>query len=226
LDGWWAEAYRPEVGWAIGDGREHGEDPAWDAHEAEQLYRLLEQEVIPAFYDRSPDGIPRAWVQRMRASMAELTPRFSTNRMVREYVERLYLPAALAYRDRTADRAGKTVLLCKRRKTIEDHWPQLGFGNLVIQEEDGHLTFTVPVFMPGLKPDTVRVQLCAEPREGEETDIHPMIRGAAVSDSPPGYSFSARIPARRPAGDYTPRIIPALEGGIVPIESNLILWYR
>jgi starch phosphorylase len=226
LDGWWAEAYRPEVGWAIGDGREHGEDPAWDAHEAEQLYRLLEQEVIPAFYDRSPDGIPRAWVQRMRASMAELTPRFSTNRMVREYVERLYLPAALAYRDRTADRAGKTVLLCQRRKTIEDHWPQLGFGNLVIQEEDGHLTFTVPVFMPGLKPDTVRVQLCAEPREGEETDIHPMIRGAAVSDSAPGYSFSARIPARRPAGDYTPRIIPALEGGIVPIESNLILWYR
>ena len=114
LDGWWAEAYRPEVGWAIGDGREHGEDPAWDAHEAEQLYRLLEQEVIPAFYDRGLNGIPRAWVQRMRTSMAELTPQFSTNRMVREYVERLYLPAAQAYRDRTAERAAKAVHLCRR----------------------------------------------------------------------------------------------------------------
>ncbi|MFZ0135168.1 MAG: alpha-glucan family phosphorylase, partial [Desulfobacterales bacterium] len=159
LDGWWAEAYRPEVGWAIGDGREHGEDPNWDAYEAEQLYCLLEQEVIPAFYDRGPDGIPGAWVHRMRASMAELTPRFSTNRMVREYVERLYLPAAQAYRDRTADRAGRAVLICQRRKTLEAHWPRLGFGNLEIQEEEGHLTFKVPVFMPGLKPDAVRVQL-------------------------------------------------------------------
>ncbi|MGA8020032.1 MAG: alpha-glucan family phosphorylase [Desulfobacterales bacterium] len=226
LDGWWAEAYRPEVGWAIGDGREHGEDPAWDAQESEQLYRLLEQEVIPAFYDRGPDGIPRAWVHRMRASMAELTPQFSTNRMVREYVERLYLPAALAYRDRTADRAGKAVLLCRRRKTLEAHWPRLGFGDLEIQQEEGHFTFKVPVFMPGLKPDAIRVQLCAEPREGEEPDIHPMIRGEAVSDPAPGYSYSARIPARRPAGDYTPRIIPALEGALVPIEANLILWYR
>jgi starch phosphorylase len=226
LDGWWAEAYRPEVGWAIGDGREHGEDPAWDAHEAEQLYRLLEQEVIPAFYDRGLNGIPRAWVLKMRTSMAELTPQFSTNRMVREYVERLYLPAALAYQDRTADRADKAVLLCRRRKTLEDRWPQLGFGGLVIQQEEGHLTFTVPVFMPGLKPDAVRVQLCAEPREGEETDIHPMIRGEAVSNPAPGYFYNARIPARRPAGDYTPRIIPALEAALVPIESNLILWYR
>ena len=94
LDGWWAEAYRPEVGWALGDGREHGDDPAWDAREAEQLYRLLEEEVIPAFYDRDSNGIPKTWTQRMRLSMAELTPQFSSNRMVREYVEKLYLPAA------------------------------------------------------------------------------------------------------------------------------------
>jgi starch phosphorylase len=88
------------------------------------------------------------------------------------------------------------------------------------------LTFTVPVFMPGLKPDAIRVQLCAEPREGEEPDIHPMIRGEAVSNPATGYSYSARIPARRPAGDFTPRIIPASKGAIVPIESTLILWYR
>jgi glucan phosphorylase len=96
LDGWWAEAYRPEVSWALGDGQEHGDDPAWDAREAEQLYRLLEEEVIPAFYDRDTKGILTTWTNRMRLSMAELTPQFSTNQMVREYVEKLHLPAAVA----------------------------------------------------------------------------------------------------------------------------------
>ena len=97
LDGWWAEAYTPEVGWALGDGREHGDDPAWDAVEADALYELLEREVIPEFYARDEQGIPTAWVARMRESMARLTPRFSANRTVREYTEQHYLPAATAY---------------------------------------------------------------------------------------------------------------------------------
>ena len=82
LDGWWAEAYTPEVGWALGDGNEHGDDPAWDAREAEQLYTLLEQKVVPEFYDRNEKGIPTAWISRMRESMAQLTPRFSAARAV------------------------------------------------------------------------------------------------------------------------------------------------
>ena len=85
LDGWWAEAYTPEVGWALGDGREHDNDTAWDAVEAGQLYDLLEQQVVPEFYRRDENGIPTAWVARMRESMARLTPRFSANRAVREY---------------------------------------------------------------------------------------------------------------------------------------------
>ena len=76
LDGWWAEAYTPEVGWALGDGREHGDDPAWDAVEAEALYDLLEHEVVPEFYARDQQGIPIAWVMRMRKSMAQLRPVF------------------------------------------------------------------------------------------------------------------------------------------------------
>ena len=103
LDGWWAEAYTPEVGWALGDGQEHGDDPAWDAVEADALYDLLEREVIPEFYTRDESGIPTAWVKRMRESMARLTPRFSANRAVREYTEQHYLPAAAAYRLRIAD---------------------------------------------------------------------------------------------------------------------------
>ena len=110
LDGWWAEAYAPEVGWALGDGQEHGDDPAWDAAEADTLYELLEGEVIPEFYARDEQGIPTAWVARMRESMARLTPRFSANRTVREYTEQHYLPAAdklSAARGRQGCRSGK-----------------------------------------------------------------------------------------------------------------------
>jgi glycogen phosphorylase len=94
LDGWWAEAYAPDLGWALGDGQEHGDDPGWDAAEAEMLYERLEREVIPEFYARNDQGIPTAWVARMRESMARLTPLFSADRAVREYTEQHYLPAA------------------------------------------------------------------------------------------------------------------------------------
>ena len=94
LDGWWAEAYTPEVGWAMGDGREHDHDPNVDAAEAEALYDLLEHQVVPEFYSRGPEGVPTAWVARMRASMARLTPQFSASRTVREYTTKYYLPAA------------------------------------------------------------------------------------------------------------------------------------
>ena len=96
LDGWWAEAFRPDVGWALGDGQEHGDDPAWDAAEADALYERLEHEVIPEFYARDAGGFPRAWVARIRESMARLTPRFSATRAVRDYTDQRYLPAAAA----------------------------------------------------------------------------------------------------------------------------------
>lgn len=97
LDGWWAEAYRPEVGWAIGDGKEHGDDPAWDATEANALYEKLEREIIPMFYNKDQRGIPVEWVAHIRESLASLTPQFSANRSVREYTEKYYVPAAKSY---------------------------------------------------------------------------------------------------------------------------------
>jgi len=107
LDGWWAEAYTPEAGWAIGDGREHFE-PGWDAVETGQLFRLLEEQVVPEFYERDADGIPRAWVARIRASLSRLTPRFSSNRMLAQYLEQP-VPARsrrIPAQDRRAPAAG------------------------------------------------------------------------------------------------------------------------
>jgi starch phosphorylase len=122
LDGWWAEAYTPEVGWALGDGREHGDDPAWDAVEADALYDLLERQVIPEFYTRDESGIPTAWVKRMRESMARLTPRFSANRTVREYTEQHYLPAAAAYRERAADKGAIGGQMVDWQHSLEQKW--------------------------------------------------------------------------------------------------------
>ena len=95
-----------------GTARNIDDDPAWDAAEAEALYDLLEREVIPEFYARDGQGIPTAWVARMRNSMASLTPRFSADRAVREYTEQHYLPAAAAYRERAADKgaAGRQMV--------------------------------------------------------------------------------------------------------------------
>ena len=122
MDGWWAEAYAPEVGWALGDGQEHGDDPAWDAVEAEALYELLEREVIPEFYTRDDQGIPTAWVKRMRESMANLTPRFSASRAVCEYTEERYLPATAAYGERAADQGAVGRQMVDWQHDLEQKW--------------------------------------------------------------------------------------------------------
>ena len=93
LDGWWAEGYGPELGWAIGGTEEHPDEHAGDAADAAALLGVLEHEVIPAFYERDEAGLPRRWLAMMRESIAQVGEHFNTGRMVAEYVERYYLPA-------------------------------------------------------------------------------------------------------------------------------------
>ncbi|MGB9753442.1 alpha-glucan family phosphorylase [Roseiflexus castenholzii] len=94
LDGWWPEAYNGKNGWAIGEEREYSNQDEQDWHDSQHLYRILEQEVIPTYYDRGPDGIPHRWLAIAKESIATVAPVFSTRRMVKEYVTRLYLPVA------------------------------------------------------------------------------------------------------------------------------------
>ena len=93
LDGWWDEGFNGENGWAIGDRQPDGDEAAQDAADAAEMYRLLEEEIVPAFFDREADGVPAAWLRTMRASIAGALWQFSTARMLTEYVDRLYLPA-------------------------------------------------------------------------------------------------------------------------------------
>jgi starch phosphorylase len=146
-DGWWAEAYAPDIGWAIGDGREHGEDPGWDAAEAEALYGLLEEQIVPEFYARNEAGIPAKWVSRVRESMARLTPEYSAHRVVRQYTESHYIPAAAAYAAR-ADQRGKLggeVLAWQQE--LAGKWNGVSFGPVKVENADGGMRFEVPVHL-------------------------------------------------------------------------------
>ena len=225
LDGWWAEAYSPEVGWALGDGREHGEDPAWDAIEAGALYDLLEREVIPEFYGRDEQGIPGAWVKRMRESMAQLTPRFSTNRALHEYTERYYLPAATAYRARSAGKGAVGVRMVEWQRALRQHWGALRFGEMQIQTADGQHVFELQVYFDELDPDAVRVELYAE-AAGDGAPVRQEMKRVRPLVGANGCAYRAGVAANRPATDYTPRLIARHDGVAVPLEEAHILWQR
>jgi starch phosphorylase len=226
LDGWWAEAYAPEVGWALGDGREHGDDPAWDAVEAEALYDLLEREVVPEFYTRDDQGIPGAWVARMRESMARLTPRFSTNRAVREYTEQHYLPAAAAYLARAADKGAIGVQLVDWRRALNEKWAALRFGQVKLETDGAQHVFEVQAYLDDLDPEAVRVELYAEGVNGSPPQRVGMKRVRQLVGATSGYAYRAGVPAARAATDYTVRVIPQREGVSVPLEDTRILWQR
>jgi len=226
LDGWWAEAYTPDVGWALGDGQEHGDDPAWDAVEAEALYDLLEWEVIPEFYTRDEHGMPTAWVKRMRESMARLTPRFSTNRTVREYTEQHYLPAALAYRERAADKGTVGRQMVDWQHSLEQQWATLHFGDVKVETRGEQHVFEVQVCLHDLDPKAVRVELYADGVNGGAPVRQEMQRLRPLAGASGGYVYSVAVSAARPPADYTARVIPYCDGVAIPLEEARILWQR
>jgi len=226
LDGWWAEAYAPEVGWALGDGQEHGDDPAWDAAEANALYDLLEREVVREFYSRDRNGIPTAWVARMRESMARLAPRFSANRAVRDYTEQHYLPAAAAYRARAADKGALGAQIVNWRQTLEQKWPGLRFGQVKVETAGEQHVFEVELHLNELNPNAVRVELYADGTKDHDPVRKEMTRIRQLTGPANGCVYRAGVPATRPATAYTPRIIPHHPGISVPLETGRISWQR
>ncbi len=227
LDGWWAEAYDPAVGWAIGDGREHDADPAWDRFEADQLYRLLETEVAPAFYQRDPRGIPTRWLAKMRESMARLTPHFSANRMVRQYTEQYYLPLARDYLRRHRDDQAVARDLLAWRHRLESQWHTLHFGEVTVSREGEVHRFQIQVYLGNLAPEAVQVEIYADPPAPDEapwrfpmTPVHPLLGSVG------GFLYRGEAPASRPPEHYTVRIVPHHAEARIPLEVTPILWQR
>jgi starch phosphorylase len=226
LDGWWAEAYTAEVGWALGDGREHGDDPAWDAAEAEALYDLLEREVVPEFYARDEHEIPKGWTARMRESMAKLTPRFSASRVEREYVEGCYLPAAAAVRARAANKGAVGKLIVEWKHDLDRQWSALRFGEVKVETTGDQHIFEVEVFLHELDPREVRVELYADGTDGADAVRQEMTQMCPMAGTPGGYVYRATAAAARPATDYTARVLPYRDGVKIPLEQARILWQR
>lgn len=225
LDGWWAEAYTPELGWALGDGFEHDDISDWDVEEAEQLYRILEDEVVPCFYRRNEQGLPVEWVARMRESMGSLTAQYSSNRMLREYTEDYYLPLAEAYQQRSTD-FNIAVELEAWHTQLKQHWQWIHFGNVSTRDDDNGLHFEVQVYLDDISAEAVSVELYADSVTGHDSVRQPLIRGAALAGTANAYVYTGSVPLGRPESDYTPRIIAAHPLARVPQEASMILWYR
>jgi starch phosphorylase len=231
-DGWWAEAYGPqggrepdgsgrheEVGWVLeGDGSD-------DDADATRLYELLEGHVVPAFYDRDPSGIPRAWVGRMRASMASLTPTYSANRALREYTERYYLPAADAFLRRGSANAQRATQIAEWQRTMRQHWAGIRFGGVRTQTEGGRHRFEATVYVDDVDPEWISVELYADGDGTSEPICEPMRRGPALVGAR-GFVYLGEVPDTRPADHFTPRAVATYPNVAVPLESQMLLWAR
>ncbi len=225
LDGWWDEAYQPEVGWALGDGKSHGNDPSWDLMEADQLYDVLEKEIIPEFYDRDESGIPHTWTAKIRNSMSLLTPRFSTNRTLIEYVAQYYLPGAAALKKRLAVNGEIGLSIIEWKQVLRENWRNIKFGDLFIKKEGDFYTFSIKINLSAIKPDQVSVELYAFGINDSKSIQIMMDCASTNSNGNEEYSYYGKVDGSRDNTDYTIRIIPNYEGVSVPLEENLIRWH-
>jgi starch phosphorylase len=224
LDGWWAEAYRPEVGWAIGDGAEHG--PEHDGADAEELYRILETEVVPTFYRRDAQGIPRAWVVTIRESMASLTATFSATRTVREYIEGYYLPAAAAYHRRVEADGAVAASLRDWRHAVDASWDRVRIVDAARVPVDGGGEFQVHAYLEDLPPEAVRVQVYAEETAAAPSEMATLAHEGPLVGSVNGHVFRSVVRTDRPLDDFTPRIVAHHTDALTPLEEAAIHWWR
>lgn len=225
LDGWWDEAFEPDLGWAIGDRSERSDTDA-DARDAEDLYRLLEEEIVPLFYDRDGGGLPRSWLAHVRASMTKLAGRFSGNRMVEDYVEQAYLPAARAFRERAADGAGRARDLARWERRLRTHWNHLRFGESEMTRGGTGWDVCVPVYLGDLEPAEIRVELYAEAVGEWRSERLGLALGERIPGAINGYRYHGHVASERPIEDFTARVAPAFDGARVPLECNLVFWQR
>ncbi len=246
LDGWWDEAYHPDLGWAIGQGETYTDTAYQDYVESEALYNLLEQDVIPAFYERGRDGMPRRWIEMMKASLANLCFFFNTHRMVGEYTERYYMPAVRRSRLLQENDLARAKALAHWKATLRAQWGNIRIEDVRVCEgttqawerelpevEVGDLLCArVWLDLGLLKPEDVRVELCvgAVDANGQLKDIetfpmHAQRLGDTAEGSNRCLFMVDAIPCRRSGlFGYTIRILPQHPDLISPYLRGMVLW--
>jgi starch phosphorylase len=162
----------------------------------------------------------------MRNSMATLTPRFAADRTVREYTEQHYLPGAATYRERAADKGAVGRQMVEWQHAMQQAWPALRFGEMKVETSGDRHMFEVQVYLGGLDPSAVRVELYADGVNGDGPVRQEMERIRQLEGAGSGYAYRGPVPATRPATEYTVRVIPHRAGVAVPMEDARILWQR
>jgi starch phosphorylase len=232
LDGWWDEAYRSELGWAIGRGEVYDDLNYQDQVESEALYDLLEEEVVPLFYQRGPDGLPDAWIRRMKTAMKTICPVFNTDRMVHEYMERFYHPAAQRVERLMADGAARALALAEWKALLREHWSKVRVESV---ESDGQRVLKVGstlkvwarVALGPLRPEDVAVEIY----QGQLDAKGMIVDGRGVrmkwvqAEGSGRHTFIGEIPCQASGlHGYTLRILPCHEDLLHPFEPGLIYW--
>jgi len=163
-DGWWDEAYSPEVGWSIGAGEEYRDHQYQDQVEYNALYNLLEKEIIPVFYDRTRDGLPRSWIAMMKSSMKMLCPRFNTDRMLQQYTKRFYLEGEKNYRSLSENDFKGAKEYAAWRRRLRENWEGVRIDEVLTDGKDmlyagQEVPVSAVVTLGSIKPDEVNVEI-------------------------------------------------------------------
>jgi starch phosphorylase len=229
LDGWWCEGYHHDCGWAIGGGETYDDQEYQDSVEAQALYNLLENEVVPRFYDRQEGSIPVAWLKMMKASIRMGLAYFSSHRMVAEYTNRFYKPASVQHEELLADNGAMAERLARHRERLTAVWPKIRIDEPVTDREvsvlhvNDRFTVRVRAHLDGLSPDEVSVEVYHGPVDSHNRIAHSLVdRMTLVKDLGNGayefehevecghtgrYGFTCRA---TPAGDAWGVLMPSL----------------
>ena len=232
LDGWWNEGFAGDNGWAIGSGEEHADRDYQDQTESTILYDLLEKEIVPLFYRRGPDGVPREWVARMKSSLRTLCPRFNTNRMVQEYAERIYVPAAIhsTLLSRDNYRAARALACWKER--VKEHWHEVSILSVEADtskelEIGGELEIMVRVLLGSLTSEEISVEVIYGPVDSQGE----IIAGEAIplqltaTEGSVG-AFTGNIPCNSSGQHgFLVRVLPYTRELSNKFETGKITWY-
>lgn len=231
LDGWWDEAYDREVGWAIGNGEEYSNEDYEDGVESEALYNLLEKYVVPLFYERDEENLPRRWIAKMKASMKRLCPVYNSNRMVMEYAERFYLPAGERYLRLAANRGAGLYAIVEWRRRFRLAGSQVRITQVRTDTRNGvplgaKLQVTASIVLGDIPPEFVRVQIVA----GSVNEAGVIVQGQAVnmshlSNDSEEHRYQGEIECLESGSrGFSVRVIPFHEDVIVPYEHPWVLW--
>ncbi|MBM3708667.1 MAG: glycosyltransferase family 1 protein, partial [Actinobacteria bacterium] len=233
LDGWWHEAYTPEIGWAIG-GEENYENPDdQDKIESNAIYDILEKEVIPLFYDTGNNGIPRKWIARMKEIMVAVCSQFNTDRMVNDYITHFYHLCSKQYQTLSANDYILTKKQSSWKSYIKQNWSSVRIENVKMEEATelkvgAHIKISAQVFLGSLKPEDVAVEIyegLLDPHNNSIINAKTVSMNSIESHGNSYYTFRGTILCQSSGlHGYTVRIIPKYEEQNILYESGLITW--